>query len=159
MKHYLYMLFIIPFLTSCYNVNSYSNYVKNETYTVSREEKSTKESKTMATEPTFKCDTYIPLPVAAMPEVPIDKIKNLQSKSEKEIQSILVSHIKELREYISNKKKQDAEHYQSYLESCAISLKWSSVEMFCKHSNHHFKVIYIHGYWEKDKRKETSHSR
>jgi hypothetical protein len=58
-----------------------------------------------------------------MPEIPIDVIKSLKNKSDKEIQSILTAHIKELREYTKNKKEEDTEHYQKYLDSCTHTLK------------------------------------
>ena len=123
MKHYLYILFIIPFLSSCYNVNSYSNYVNNETYTLAKEPKVIKEQKTLKTDSVFTCGIYIPLPSKVMPEIPIDVIKSLKNKSDKEIQSILTAHIKELREYTKNKKEEDTEHYQKYLDSCTHALK------------------------------------
>lgn len=123
MKHYLYLFFLIPFLTSCYNVNSYSNYVNHETYTLVKEPKEIKEQKTLQTDSVFTCGIYIPPTTTAAPEIPIDVIKGLKNKSDKEIQVILTTHIKELREYVRNKKQEDTEHYQRYLDRCTHTLK------------------------------------
>lgn len=123
MRHYLCILFFIPLFSSCYNVNSYSNYVKNETYTVTNESKEPKEIKQPQTKKEVACEIYVPLPSTVMPEIPIDVIKSLKNKSDKEIQTILTAHIKELREYVKDKKIQDSEHYQRYLDNCTHQLK------------------------------------
>ena len=123
MRHCLYILFFIPLFSSCYNVNSYSNYVKHETYTVASESTIPKEIKQPQTKKEVACEIYVPLPSTVMPEIPIDVIKSLKNKSDKEIQTILTGHIKELREYVKDKKMQDSEHYKQYLDNCTHQLK------------------------------------
>jgi hypothetical protein len=69
------------------------------------------------------CKLYVPLPAAIPPDIPVDKIRKSINGDNIQTLIILAEHIKQLREYIVFRKKQEALHYDAYLKECSIALK------------------------------------
>lgn len=118
MKQYLSILLIPTLLMGCYNIGSYTHYVQNDTVITTGEHKQIEHEHTRST-----CPLYVPPVHAQLPEIPLDEIKRVSSKSDREVQAILASHIKALREYAVNRRREDELHYKRYLSECSNPLK------------------------------------
>lgn len=114
MKHYFSIFLISIMLTGCYNIGSYSYYVQNTPSVVSSAEQKTAKN---------NCELYIPLAYSAIPELPLGDIKTAQLKNDKLVNTILVSYIRELRQYTVARRVEDAAHYNRYLIQCVGPLK------------------------------------
>lgn len=107
----------VSMLTGCFNTSTFTN----THYTQSNEYNFLSQSKEVSKAPI--CPMYVPLPIVLPPEIPVEKIRKNKVISDKEMLYILTKHIKDLREHIANRKKQEAMHYESYLLECTSSLK------------------------------------
>jgi hypothetical protein len=118
MKQYLSILLIPALLMGCYNIGSYTHYVQNDSRTTSAPVPVPEHEHTRST-----CSLYVPPVHPPLPEIPLDEIKRVSSKNDKEVQAILASHIKALREYAVNRRREDEVYYKRYLSECANPLK------------------------------------
>lgn len=98
-------------LMSCSNITNLdeSRHIYNNEYITVNETHNTKKP---------DCPKYIPLPVYFAPEVPLDKIKRAANKSDHEVVLLMTAYIKELREDIARRKKDEQLHYDNYLNNC-----------------------------------------
>ena len=114
MKNTIVFIIMATALLGCYNVGSYSQYVSNETnlnvYPV------------YATGSTG-CAPYVRLTSKPLPELPFEEIKQAKLKSTGEAEAIMVKHIRELREYVVGRNKEEDAHYATYLSKCTTALK------------------------------------
>lgn len=110
------IFFTLLFVTGCSNIGNISNTknIYNNEYITVHETLSTKEA---------QCPKYIPLPVYAALEVPLEKIKSAAAKGDHSVVLVMTKYIRELRENIAKRKKEEQLHYENYLKSCQPELK------------------------------------
>lgn len=72
---------------------------------------------------TSDCPRYTPLPPFNPPDVPLEKLRSALDKNDHEVIIELTKYIRELRESISKRKKENIQHYENYSKSCAQQLK------------------------------------
>lgn len=94
--------------------NRNEQYIYNTEITTTHESSLTKHA---------ECPKYAPLFLQPVPEVPIDKLRAAADKGDHEVILVMTKHIKELREHIAKRKKEEQTHYETYLKSCATELK------------------------------------
>lgn len=69
------------------------------------------------------CPIYVPLPAFIAPDVPMDRLRQAAATNEKSVVLELTQYIRELREHISARKKDEQTHYQNYVDTCKDQLK------------------------------------
>jgi hypothetical protein len=69
------------------------------------------------------CPIFKPQIITQTPDIPIEEIKSAMSKNDKEVIKTMTAHIRELRKYIADVKRQDALLYEQYIAQCRHTLK------------------------------------
>ena len=118
MKNRYSIILATTMLTGCFNtsVSTNTHYIQNNKYSVVSEYIATVEK-------TTGCDFYIPLPASPPPDIPVDKIRKSTGDTDKQTLNILTVYIKDLREHMVNRKKEEAVHYEAYLKTCKLAVK------------------------------------
>ncbi len=114
----LNVLLLAPFLlVGCYNISSYTTLQ----YINSNNEETINNEQTEVV--VHDCPLYVPLPPIVLPDVPVDKIRKAALKNDQEVINLMTKHIRELRERVATRKKEELEHYQNYLIKCNTEVK------------------------------------
>ena len=103
-------------LTGCSNMGNLNRtqHIYNNEYITIHESSTAK---------TAECPKYTPLPTYYAPEVPLDKLRHAASRGDHEVVLTMTKYIKDLRENIAKRKKEEQLHYENYLKSCTSELK------------------------------------
>lgn len=114
MKNTFSLIMVTISLLGCYSVGGHTQYVNNET--------------NLSVYPVYSssnsnCGLYLPLQSKPIPELPFEEIKQAKLHSTGQAEAIMVAHIRQLREYVVNRKKEEDAHYAAYLSKCALALK------------------------------------
>ena len=124
MKNILTLFLFVFLLAGCYNIRTYNNtqYTNTQYPSISSEttEPVVKENESVVT---TTCPIYIPQLNTQTPDIPIDDIKSAMAKSDKEVIKLMTAHIRELRSYIADRKKQESILYEQYVAQCRHTLK------------------------------------
>lgn len=122
MKTHLSILLTSALLMGCYSIGNYTQYVQNDTH-IGTDGATQQETQAKHEHLVLGCPLYVPPTHPPLPEIPLDELKRVSSKNDKEVQAILASHIKALREYAVNRRKDDEIYYKRYLSECTSALK------------------------------------
>lgn len=116
MTKHLILLFTLLLVSGCSNMGNLSRtqHVYNNQYITIHEPAPIKST---------ECPKYLPLPTYFAPEVPLDRLRQAASKSDHDVVLAMTRYIKELRENIAQRKKDEQAHYDNYLKNCSDQLK------------------------------------
>lgn len=112
----LSLLAAVLFLTGCSNMGNHTQtqYIfKTENVT----QKETPVPKRQG------CAKYIPLATYLPPDIPMDKLKQAIHEGEKETILELTRYIRDIRESVVKRKKDEKLHYEDYLKTCPDEAK------------------------------------
>lgn len=116
MSKRLSLLFTMLLVSGCSNMGNIhrTQHIYNNEYVTVHEAVTAKSS---------ECPKYIPLPIYFAPEVPLEKLRHAATKGEHDVILTMTKYIRELRENIAKRKKEEQQHYENYLKSCTLELK------------------------------------
>jgi PBP1b-binding outer membrane lipoprotein LpoB len=124
MKNIFTILLFLFLLSGCYSIQNYNNtqYTHTQYHSTPNEttEPVVKEDESVVI---TECPIYIPQVNTQTPDVPIEEIKTAMAKSDKEVIKLMTAHIRELRSYIADRKKQESILYEQYVAQCRHTLK------------------------------------
>lgn len=112
----LSLLTAVLFLTGCSNMGNHTQ----TQYIFKTENVTNKEAQAVKVE---ACEKYTPLPVYLPPEIPLDKLRQATHEGEREVIIELTKYIKEIRESVVKRKKDERIHYENYLKTCPAEAK------------------------------------
>jgi len=122
MKNFLSIFLFAILLGGCYNVRTYNNhqYTNLQYRDASNDSDQIAENESVVT---TVCPIFKPQIITQTPDIPIEEIKSAMSKNDKEVIKTMTAHIRELRKYIADVKRQDALLYEQYIAQCRHTLK------------------------------------
>ena len=104
------LLISVLLFTGCSNIgNRNTQHIYNTEVITVRENTTSKKS---------DCPKYVPLATYHAPELPLEKLRVAVDKGDHEVVLAMTKYVKELREHIAKRKKEEQHHYEQYLNSC-----------------------------------------